>query len=58
MSEVIIDTSKIKVKVDNNGIITFISVSDDGEICTVFVHPFDTGLLAKFLVDKGYNFSK
>jgi len=56
MSEVAIDTSKIKVEVSNMGPITFISNS--GKICIIHMHPFDTGQLVKFLVKEGkYDFS-
>lgn len=56
MSEVAIDTSKIKVEVSNMGSITFIS--NNGKICIVHTHPFDTGQLVKFLVkEAGYDFS-
>jgi hypothetical protein len=54
MSEVMIDVSKIKVEVNNMGLITFIS--DSGKICFIHMHPFDTGQLVKFLVKEGgYN---
>jgi hypothetical protein len=56
MSEVMIDVSKIKVLVNNMGLITFIS--DNGKICFIHMHPFDTGQLVKFLVKEGrYDFS-
>lgn len=56
MSEVMIDVSKIKVEVSNMGPITFIS--DNGKICMIHMHPFDTGQLVKFLVEEGgYDFS-
>lgn len=56
MSEVVIDTSKIKVEVSNMGPITFIS--NNGKICIIHTHPFDNGQLIKFLVKEGgYNFS-
>ena len=56
MSEVMIDASKIKVEVSNMGPITF--VSDNGKICIIHMHPYDTGQLVKFLVKEGgYDFS-
>jgi len=55
MSEVAIDTSKIKVEVSNMGPITFIS--GNGKTCIIHTHPSDTEKLVKFLVKEGYNFS-
>lgn len=56
MSEVMIDDSKIKVEVSNMGPITFIS--DNGKICIIHMHPYDTGQLVKFLVKEGrYDFN-
>jgi len=56
MSALVIDDSKIKTVVSNDGVITFIS--DNGKICIVHMHPFDTGKLVKFLVKEGgYDFS-
>jgi len=56
MSEVAIDTSKIKVEINNMGIITFIS--NDGKMCIVYIHPSDNAKLIKFLVNQGYNFNE
>ena len=45
----------IKVEVNNNGEITFIS-KEKGTFCIINVHPFDNSQLVKFLVKNGYSF--